>query len=151
MTREIKFRAWCKEEKEMREVAMLRWENGRMSRIAGYWKGTRDNGWTDYDPQEDKIVLMQYTGLKDKNGMEIAEGDIVEYDKDFQGKPFLDEDGYRFEVGFSCGSFLIFDPHDIGERGGFSGFYLHTPAMEVIGNIYQNPELLSTPTPQCDE
>jgi len=71
--REIKFRAWDTVEKEMREVAMLRYEDGRMTRIAGYWKGTRNNGWTDSDPADGRYVLMQYTGLKDKNGKEIYE------------------------------------------------------------------------------
>lgn len=85
--------------------------------------------------------LMQYTGLTDKHGKEIYEGDIVEYDKGFQNKPFYNL--FKLEIGFSRGSFLLLDPEDKGSyRGGFSAFYLHTPCLTVIGNVFENPNLL---------
>lgn len=132
----IKFRAWFKEEKEMREVAMLRWENGRMSRIAGYWKGTQDNGWTDYDPQEDRIVLMQWTGLLDKDGKEIYEGDIVDS---------ISHDPRRMQVDFIEGGFCMNNndsyPIDIAH------FYPSVGTdLEVIGNIYESPDLITKTT-----
>jgi hypothetical protein len=65
MKREIKYRVWFSNEKEMREVAMLRWENDKLVRVAGYWKGAKDNGWTDFDPENSNNVLMQFIGLKD--------------------------------------------------------------------------------------
>ena len=64
--REIKFRVWCKNKNE--------WESD-------YWHLTPDGQMIDVlhnQPlKHDNHVLMQYTGLKDKNGKEIYEGDIV--------------------------------------------------------------------------
>ncbi|WJQ03249.1 YopX family protein [Geobacillus stearothermophilus] len=79
------------------------------------------------------VVLMQYTGLCDKNGKEIYEGDIVETDLGIG------------EVVFDAGAFLIRIPEcdDYYEFDDFfslyeGGCYL----VEVIGNIYETPELL---------
>src|SRR5699024_4737643 len=85
----------------------------------------------------DNLILMQYTGLKDKNGTEIYEGDILSTDLD---RPYL-------IVEFRNGAFM-FQCHDNGKdyydfmatTGENSNF---TKYHEVIGNIYENPELLS--------
>ena len=137
MNREIKFRAWHNIEKEMREVAMLRWEDGRMSRIAGYWKETRNNGWTDHDPLEGKYVLMQYTGLKDKNGKEIYEGDVLKW-------KYVNDNGYRRREFVTI--FSVFYNEGTAEYKTSDGDSLYTclnDSIEVIGNIYENPELIT--------
>lgn len=85
------------------------------------------------------FILMQSTGLRDKNGVEIYEGDIVKYkygvntfteviayDKDFAGFGLVDDDGYDSTV-FTFG--------ELAEDIDFS-------SLEVVGNIYENPELL---------
>ena len=96
MNRVIKFRAWDKKDKVMREV-----------------------------------YGMQFTGLKDKNGKEIYEGDIVETPHKLMKK-------YKWQVIFHKGAFVLSDSI------GFRYFYgkKYTQKYEVIGNRYENPELL---------
>lgn len=72
--REIKFRIWDTENKEMLKVQELDFEpifyGGRIA--------IRLDQYNDYFDTED-MILMQYTGLKDKNGKEIYDGDICKY------------------------------------------------------------------------
>ena len=71
------------------------------------------------------MARRQYTGLKDKNCKEIYEGAIV---KDAAGKTFVYYESGCFSVKDDCGSqFLLADCHS---------------TIEIIGNIYENPELL---------
>lgn len=91
-----------------------------------------ESGW-DIHGLYDSIPLMQYTGIKDKNGKEIYEGDVVEYQHHEEMKEVLRQ---RSSIGFSEGSFVC------PEWGEFvSDSQLED--CEVIGNIYENPELLT--------
>ena len=77
-------------------------------------------------------TIGQYTGLKDKNGTEIYEGDIVK----------IDEENYKYIVKFYDGCFVgvsIYDEHY--EQAKILG-NLFTLEIEIIGNIYDNPDLL---------
>ena len=80
----------------------------------------------------DDVKLMQYTGLKDKNGVKIYEGDIM------QGKDY-EEETIRGEVVFDKGSFYI----DLSKcEYPNSLLCLSNDEDEVIGNVYENKELL---------
>ena len=97
--------------------------------------------YSDFDNSE-KVdmrhhVILQYTGLKDKNGAEIYEGDILSTDL---SRPYL-------IVEFRNGAFM-YQCHDGGRNyydfmePANEGLKFNTKYHEVIGNIYENPELL---------
>ncbi len=125
--REIKFRAWDKENKEMLEVQELDYEDSYNGQPM-----VRTTMYNDYFDTED-MILMQYTGLKDKNGKEIYEGDIVELKAEngccnMLGKIIYDNYDLAFEL--------------IDEEGNQEALWYAEQELEVIGNIYDNPELL---------
>lgn len=138
MSREIKFRAWDKDEKEMLyfddmpdEVEITLDADGQFILLA---EG-RDDCVTGCQYYHIDYELMQFTGLKDANDKEIYEGDVCSIERyydDIHGneKTYLD----RFEVYFHEGVFAREDNLDC-----LSGCSTH---CEVIGNIYENPELL---------
>ena len=75
-----------------------------------------------------EIVLMQSTGLKDKNGKEIFEGDVVSID--------TDEFDLLF-VKYESGIYWLMDDEECVEH--LSDYYKY---VSIVGNIYENPELL---------
>lgn len=122
MNREIKFKVWDIEEKEMYEPHKIEYIN--------FYDGfvtLKVVGFIEFEDAE----LLQYTGLKDKNGKEIYEGDIIKRESmapgglDRIGKITI-EDGVIW-IESNVDSVCLFDEID---------------ELEVIGNIYENPELL---------
>jgi len=117
--REIKFRAWDNLRKKMlcKGVKFMIYEDGSWSGVDAISGGVL---------VEEDDILMQYTGLKDKNGKEIYEGDIVK----FSGR----------------GKWIV--EWESGENDGYSWEGYSTPiksdykTFEIIGNIYENPELI---------
>lgn len=79
-------------------------------------------------------ILMQFTGLKDKNGKEIYEGDLLYCKK--TSEMFPDEDRWISDVRYSEASFTYRGDDPLEENECLE-------EMEVIGNIYENPELLT--------
>ena len=120
--REIKFRAWDKVEKKMHlKLSMF---DMRLSKVRP------DDTHTDYLHVPERADIMQFTGLRDMNGKEIYEGDVIE---------FSDQNTSNSEP-FTVRQAVVFD-------GG--SFYPKPTRGEhaiVIGNIYENPELLEPKT-----
>jgi len=115
-------------------------ELGRMMSISDMWFnvdslgeiGLNDSVMNDYiTVSPDEIELMQSTGLYDKNGKEIFEGDIVKMAKDVYSDPTY------YEVIRHRGGAYRLESNQHGCE-----LWLRHTNCEVIGNIYENPELL---------
>lgn len=93
----------------------------------------------------DKETVGQYTGLKDENGKEIYEGDIVEFSYDVFNGNFDTKIGKGI-VKFIAGAFQIktIEIEDIDNIEYFTLYSVNEDDIEVIGNIYDNPELLES-------
>lgn len=108
--REIKFRAW---DKEIRDIFV-------------------PTCVPLFEPS--KYILMQYTGLKDKNGVGIYEGDIVQNLRGKKNKVYWEQD----ILAWNCETFSV-----NGRKGYLMLSDLDSVAtLEVIGNIYEHPHLL---------
>jgi len=92
-----------------------------------------DAHWQDLSEQND-LILLQYTGLKDKNGKEIYEGDVIRVKSLYETDEPVD---CNAKVLFRDGSFRT-DFHDsLLNMAGKNG------EIEAIGNVYENPELIN--------
>lgn len=117
----------------MREIKFRAWHNGEMMYDVDLYSGKyKDDayGYGDGDVHDDAPV-MQYTGLKDKNGVEIYEGDVVS----IGNGELIEEIKWIKEKQWMRGEcpFSGFVNHDAIYKSG----------VQVIGNIYENPELIS--------
>lgn len=116
MSRQIKFRGWSQATKLM--IYGDSWQISAKYQDCKNWDG-------------EHVLLLQFTGLLDKNGKEIYEGDII---------------NNKSVVTFNRGRFVgcyTYEKH--GGGWGYSDEWeddLHRMVVEVIGNIYENPDLL---------
>jgi len=122
--REIKFRAWDERRNEMEYEGFSITAEG----IAYYTGNYREEmgGFKESD------ILMQYTGLKDKNGREIYEGDIFRF-----------EDGSGLGVIFYSELLAAYMWHPTDHDETMSTLLPESEIMEVVGNIYENGDLLN--------
>ena len=112
---------------KMREIKFRAWDGDRMQNVLtlGLYEGFVDTNKLHSDIEDFK--LMQYTGLKDKNGKEIYEGDIV-----------CIGGAQPYEVITNDFSQVHCIDNDLGQEE----LYKWNKLCKVIGNIYENPELL---------
>jgi uncharacterized phage protein (TIGR01671 family) len=116
MNREIKFRVWDKAENEFSELEEYR---------------NSDEWFNTIYPAKipDSLVIQQFTGLKDKNGKEIYEGDIVKVkSKRFEFQEPLVYNEKIAGFGFKDGNDYI-------------GLYIQDSEFEIVGNVFENLEL----------
>jgi uncharacterized phage protein (TIGR01671 family) len=139
--REIKFRAWDKDEKRMRYGGFF------VQASSGY---AVDEGREQFE----NYHLMQFTGLKDKNGKEIYEGDIVrithedevhEHDENCES-PCDWPDASKTTVVKWDDEFggIVWSEPELFEGEYMYSFAAEPYVYEIIGNIYENAELLTT-------
>lgn len=121
----------------MRDVAVLHFTEGGKVNYIEYRKTLPEL--KSYHVRN--VVLMQSTGLKDKNGVEVFQGDVVVHEEgEYSYKGIVLKDKYYFYIeGVNINDSFSFD--DI------SNTLIGETDLEVIGNIYENPELLE----QADE
>jgi uncharacterized phage protein (TIGR01671 family) len=124
--RKIKFRAWDKEYKRMFNVVEINYNESETLICRKPYKNEKVNWITSGLVLGEECEIMQFTGLKDKNDKEIYEGDIVQtgYNGDTKG-----------EVVFEYGVYLV-------KTNRSDMHFNHPEEYKVIGNIYENPELL---------
>ena len=129
-----KFRAWIKTEKRMIETDDLLdidYENKEIVTQQVYFENGLPDDRDIYCYDFDEIELMQSTGLKDKNGKEIFEGDIVKMAKDVYSEPTY------YEVVRHRGGAYRLESKQHGCE-----LWLRHADCEIVGNVYENPELL---------
>ena len=118
-----KYRAWDKLDKEIYEVGEIHWFRGEFDFIGDGITFKRD---------ADEVELMQSTGLFDKNGKEVFVGDIIKCTRGCLHEVYIEKEYGGTYFGGMPAIYL----KDLREG------YAWTEHEEIIGNIYENPELL---------
>ena len=124
-----KFRAWMKSLKWMCEVTVIDYDLRSLDicRIGDVER------YTEMSVDKDEVVLMQSTGLFDKNGVEIFEGDVV---KQVLTQPTTEDDLTGVVIMIECAWLIV---NDSKQKANL--VWSETNENEVLGNIYENPEL----------
>ena len=124
MNRVVKFRAWDKVFRKMYDVASLTFGENGIEEVSIVWNdGVQGDRYIPKKPEE--IVLMQDTGLKDADGVEIFEGDLM-------------QDGHSGRVGsvlFKVGRFIVLFNDEIHDLKDWT-------TECVVGNVFENHSLV---------
>ena len=137
--RELKFRAWDKQNNKMTTVWSIGWKAwDSPDEVINYVEIQRDGTEKVFDHE---VILMQFTGLLDKNGVEIYEGDVCKRVFDYNDE----ENVFIFAVIWQPPTFR----GKLIQETGFNYFewptdYFegHRVTVEVLGNIHETPKLL---------
>lgn len=132
--RAIKFRAWDPDREKMMYPMVLNWweDDGALAFRSEFVDREEPHECTS--KYLDEVELLQYTGLRDKNKKEIYEGDIIYV-------PDHDWNGYVVFTG-DC-QYALKGKTVLGNDGYLLFTQIYLNKCEVIGNIYENPELLA--------
>lgn len=128
MSRDLRFSAWVIDKNCYMEVVSIEFSTNKVI-LKGNWNKANNEPTMKAVPL-DKVILEQDTGLKDKNGREIYEGDIMEFGiagTENRGVVGYEEDFGSYETYTSKGYIIT---------------SLFTSRGKIIGNIHENPELL---------
>lgn len=122
----LRFRAWLKEDKEMVDVEEINFYNGEFDFIGDA---------ITWMCKSNDCVLMQSTGLRDKNGKEIFEGDILSIE--------TDEENVRVEVSWdSKHALFVFESKKYNEKKALGELFEdNSYPFKIIGNVWEHPEL----------
>ena len=124
-----RFRAWDKRDKEIRLVDEVNWKDGKFDYIGDaitFYRGAEE------------VELMQSTGLFDKNGKEIFEGDVIAIEVDDTETPINARIFQNSKIGVLM--FHVFEDNE--DVPMVELLEDNSVAFEIIGNIYENPEFL---------
>ena len=125
-----KLRAWDKQDERMSYGEVEYFDDSINYRFDHFCTGA-----------DEDVEFMQSTGLKDKNGVEIYEGDVINYRNSFRN-PMTGSGSLSINRDFK----IIFENGEFKAKGFDIRLKNILSYSEVIGNIYENPELLSEDT-----
>lgn len=126
-----KYRLWDKaEQKMLTNSELIIWDGNVYANDSKKLTCNNLRGWS-----VDEEYLMQSTGLKDKNGKEIFEGDVV---RQVRTQPTTENETLTGVVTVLEGAWLIMN--DVEQLASY--LWSETDINEVVGNIYENPDLL---------
>lgn len=128
--REIKFRAWIINEEYFYETTGFVFDPNKKRCRLYRMNALQPDGMGTQVFDSDNVILEQFTGLHDKNGKEIYEGDIIQ--------PYFDE---KMKIGKPRPIVYEDRMFGMGTEDGLLGIWFNI--CEVIGNIHENPELLA--------
>lgn len=155
--REIKFRAWDKKTKKMREVDSIAFHSSKsafdynpsgLPKMVCLWgKNCIEYKNIILQREPKNVILLQYTGLKDRNGKEIYDGDIIDIHQTVNGcnlfQVVWDKIGWsaRYVQNEARGMLYEYDLEELFDVN-YEDQYPYEVTIEVVGNIHENPELL---------
>ena len=129
--REIKYRVWCKNKNEWEKDLIAILPSGALLHHIGH---------SSYRPcSRDSHIVVFYTGLKDRNGVDIYDGDLLSgIDPNGETIPM-----FEVEFDHGIGMWIFYDDFD-----GYDYTSIHCAAemgyeFEIFGNVYENPDLIN--------